>query len=84
MAEPFRYFSHSSDLGIEFHGTLEKAKASAENEIDEYRDCCNPGWPEEVDSVCYGAVIAVASEQVKREPGTDGPNDIGASDYVLL
>jgi hypothetical protein len=80
---PKPYFSFDPDSGLDFHETLEEAKDAAQRTIDEYRDCCDPSWSEDVEHVCYGIVVALASEVVLRAPSTDGPDDNGTSDYVL-
>ena len=78
-----RYFSYDPDSGIEFHKTCAEARAAAETCINEYMDACDPEWPEDVERVCFGIVLSTATEVVIREPETDGPNDIGVSDYEL-
>lgn len=77
------YFSHDPENGVQFHATLNEARSAAETCIDEYRDACDPEWPEDVERVCFGIVLSRATEVVIREPGTDGPKDIGSSDYEL-
>ena len=81
--EPREWFSYDPDRGLEFHKSESEARDAADRCIDEYRDCCDPGWPEEVEHVCIGIVTARVVEQMIREPGTNDADDIGAVDYEL-
>lgn len=54
-----------------FVATRKEAEALAQRAIDDWRDGCDPEWPEEVDDVCFGNVIGFANR-------VDGPT----VDYV--
>jgi hypothetical protein len=43
--------------GIEYCETQEQAIALAEQAIEHWREQCDPEWPDEVDSVCWGQVM---------------------------
>lgn len=51
-----RFFVNTGD-GVEYCDTQEEAIALAQKAIDEWRDCCDPEWPEEVENVCWGPVL---------------------------
>ena len=72
-----KFFSFSTDNGFLLHRTADEAKAEAEANIDYYRDGAFEGWPEEVDSVCWGEVKE-KSEQTEIRERPD------ACDYKLV
>lgn len=63
-----RYFVNTGD-GVDFYDSREKAIAAAQNAIDGWRDCCDPEWPEEVESVCWGPI---AGESIPQHRGAEG------------
>ena len=71
-----RFFSYSPDLGIEWHDTAEAAKASADEELKQYRkDAKFDGeWPAEVEDIRWGEV---------KERTAEVPHDEGGCDYTL-
>lgn len=62
-----RYFVNTGD-GVEYYDSLAEAETAAHNAIDGWRECCDPEWPEEVESVCYGKVLG-RSTQVPCQTG---------------
>ena len=62
-----RFFVDTGD-GFEYCDTQAEAIALAQKAIDNWRDCCNPDWPEEVDRVSWGCVLG-ESEPVEIENG---------------
>lgn len=56
------FFSYETDRGFETFKTAEEAISSAQGAIDDYQgDACD-GWPDEVDSVCWGVVMQEARQ----------------------
>lgn len=62
-----RYFVNTGD-GVEYYESLVEAETAAQNAIDGWRNCCDPEWPEEVESVCYGKVLG-QSEPMSVDDG---------------
>ena len=62
-----KYFSYSDDFGFELHSTREEAMRSVSVAIEEYRSEAQEGWPDGVDSVCWGVVnqVSVQSKSVE-------------------
>lgn len=54
------FFASVGD-GYEELNTAEEARASAQRAIDDWRDCCDPEWPEEVESVTWGEIREFAA-----------------------
>ena len=52
----------------------------AQKAIDDWRDCCDPEWPEEVESVCWGPVFG---ESTSNDVDDDHPRDARYTDYKL-
>lgn len=51
-----RFFVNTGE-GIYYYDTQEEAVAAAEQAIKDWKTCCDPEWPEEVEQVCWGAVL---------------------------
>jgi hypothetical protein len=51
-----RFFVDTGD-GIEYCETQDQAIALAERAIEHWREHCDPEWPDEVESVCWGQVM---------------------------
>ena len=67
-----KYFAYSNDCGIEFFGTEQEAIDWCNDEIQWYREQAGMDeWSDEVESVCYGKVIAKSSEQIIDEEHSD-------------
>lgn len=67
-----KYFAYSNDLGTEFFETEQEAIDWCEDEIQFYRDQAGlDEWSDEVESVCYGKIIAKSFEQVIDEEHSD-------------
>jgi hypothetical protein len=49
-------FFVDTGAGIEYCETQSQAIALAEQAIEHWREQCDPEWPDEVDSVCWGEV----------------------------
>lgn len=67
------WFSYSAEMGLKTHATEAEAMASAESELHEYREHADEGWPEGVESVCWGrlhgmAVLAKIDEMAADDP----------------
>ena len=58
-----KWFVNTGDI-FETVETKEEAQAAALKAIDDWRDCCDPDWPEEVRSVCFGPIFGHAAETV--------------------
>lgn len=61
------FFVNTGD-GVEYCKTREEAIALAQKAIDDWRDCCNSEWPEEVENVCWGEVLG-ESKMIDIEDG---------------
>lgn len=61
-----QYFVHTGD-GYEIYDTCEKAKQAAQDAIDAWRDCCDPGWPEEVANVFWGPIFGQSKPEDRGE-----------------
>lgn len=59
---------------FELVATREEAIRMAEDAIDDWRDCCDPEWPEEVANVCWGEVKGHCIEEVVSD--VDDPNQL--------
>ncbi|BCQ90370.1 TPA: hypothetical protein O5I88_000653 [Salmonella enterica] len=85
--KPIGYFAYDTDGGFTNHDTAERAQEEAQNAIEYFRENACDGWSDEVDSVCWGAIIQQA-EKVDERPVTS--EDKCAShiecycDYALL
>lgn len=80
-----KFFSASNE-GLDEHDTAEAAQNEAQSIIDMYREEAADGWPEEVDSVCWGVILGKAVEMpVKDAPFMAGilGSDMEPVDYVL-
>ena len=68
-----KYFAFSPDTGFELYETAEKAKAAAQESIDQYAADAVDGWSEEVESVYWGEIKqeSVMMNQRPSEPGSD-------------
>lgn len=80
-----KFFSASNE-GLDEHDTAEAAQSEAQSIIDMYREEAADGWPEEVDSVCWGVILGKAVERpVKDAPFMAGilGSDMEPVDYVL-
>lgn len=80
-----KFFSASNE-GLDEHDTAEAAQSEAQSIIDMYREEAADGWPEEVDSVCWGMILGKAVERpVKDAPFMGGiaGSDMEPVDYVL-
>ena len=80
-----KFFSASNE-GLDEHDTAEAAQNEAQSIIDMYREEAADGWPEEVDSVCWGVILGKAVERpVKDAPFMGGiaGSDMEPVDYVL-
>lgn len=81
------YFSYGTDAGYEEHPTAERARESAEADIDEYRGEACDGWSDEVDQVVWGVVIERSTQTGLRKRTDDDSCDSSIDeicDYVLL
>lgn len=84
---PVGYFAYDTDGGFTNHETAERAQKEAQDAIEYFRESACDGWSDEVDSVCWGAIIQQA-EKVDERPVTS--EDKCAShiecycDYALL
>lgn len=80
-----KFFSASNE-GLDEHDTAEAAQNEAQSIIDMHREEAADGWPEEVDSVCWGVILGKAVERpVKDAPFMAGilGSDMEPVDYVL-
>ena len=77
-----QYFAYSQDLGFELYATADEARAAAQKEIDAYRDCCDPEWPEEAQWIYWGKV---SERSIEKEIESEQPpiGCDGYADYVL-
>lgn len=50
-----RYFVNTGE-SVDFYDTAEQAINAAEKAIEDWRDCCDPDWPDEVENVCWGPI----------------------------
>ncbi|HEJ7283073.1 TPA: hypothetical protein SMF87_004525 [Serratia marcescens] len=71
---PEGYFAYSDDAGYEEFETAEEAKDRALAEIDLYREDAFDGWPDEIDSVCWGIIVQRAKGFDQQDIPTDDPN----------
>lgn len=81
------YFSYGTDAGYEEHATAEKARASAEADIDEYRGEACDGWSDEVDQVVWGVVIERSTQtglRKRTDEDSCDPSIADICDYALL
>lgn len=81
------YFSYGADAGYEEHSTAEKARESAEADIDEYRGEACDGWSDEVDQVVWGVVIERSTQtglRKRTDEDSCDPSIADICDYVLL
>ena len=53
------FFVNTGD-GFDFYNTEEEAIQAAQDAIDDWRDACDPEWPEEVENVCWGKVLGTS------------------------
>jgi hypothetical protein len=80
-----KFFSASNE-GLDEHDTAEAAQNEAQSIIDMYREEAADGWPEEVESVCWGVILGKAVERpVENAPFMAGilGSDMEPVDYVL-
>lgn len=61
-----RFFVSTGD-NLEYYETREEAKAAAEFAIAQWKDCCDPEWPEEVEAVCWGVILERAKGVITGE-----------------
>jgi len=62
-----QWFCFGGDV-IEYFDSEDEARGAAVKALEFYRDCCDPEWPEEVGSICWGKVHQVCREQVIEQP----------------
>ena len=74
-----KYFSYDSECGFELHNTVEDALRVAQGNINYYRSEASEGWPECVDSVCWGEI-----KQHAIEVDTTAEFGVESCDYLLL
>lgn len=55
-----QFFVNTGD-GIEVVNSRDEAIKLAQEAIDGWRDCCDPGWPEEVANVFWGEIHSTAT-----------------------
>ncbi len=77
-----KYFAFDPDNGLEEFDTIEEAKARAQTIIDEYRDCCDPEWPDEVQFISVGMILHTVKRVDIPVEEHDGMSD-NFCDYVL-
>lgn len=76
------FFAYCNELGFERHIDKEAAIADAQSRIDSCRENAEEGWPEEVESICWGVIVQQAAECNQQQPSED--NDwLGSVDYRL-
>lgn len=68
-AKPIGYFAYDTDGGFTNHDTAERAQKEAQDAIEYFRESACDGWSDEVDSVCWGAIMQQA-EKVDERPVT--------------
>ena len=76
-----KWFSYDHDDGFEIHAAEAEARERAEHRLSLYRDDAGDGWPEEVDSICYGRVGGRVVE-TERRPATEDDGIPGCDEYV--
>lgn len=59
---------------FELVATREEAIRMVEDAIDDWRDCCDPDWPEEVVNVCWGEVKGHCIEEITSD--ADDPDQL--------
>jgi hypothetical protein len=57
-----KFFSYDPCDDLSLHDTADAARAAAQNAIDIYREDASEGWAEDVERVCWGAVLEQATE----------------------
>ena len=72
-------FFVDTGCGIEIYQTAAKAQKAAEDAIDEWRNCCDPVWDEEVRNVCWGMILGWATE---IDVASDGPLPAGVDRLI--
>lgn len=73
------YFSYDEDAGVQFWATQERAIKECQDAIDAYREDVEDGWPDDVASVRWGAVLGRA---VKTDERPDGSCDYALTPYA--
>ena len=68
-----KFFSYSSETGLDFHSTAEEAKLAAQKIMDLCRECavCDGEWPEEAETIIWGEVKGSARVTPGRPEYTD-------------
>lgn len=56
-----KYFAYDNECGFELFDTADEAQSYAQDQIDGFREQAADGWPESVESVCWGEVKEQAS-----------------------
>lgn len=77
-----KYFSYDSECGFELFNTADEAQSYAQDMIDGFREEAAEGWPESVESVCWGEIKQQAQESTFNAGDEDDP-DKEYSDYHL-
>lgn len=81
------YFAYDTDGGFTNHDTAERAQKEAQDAIEYFRETACDGWSDEVDSVCWGAIIQQAEQTDLRQRTEEDkcePHIEEICDYVLL
>ncbi|MEM6050483.1 hypothetical protein AAH450_07850 [Erwinia sp. P7711] len=77
-----KYFAYDPETGFEIFETSEEASSHAQEAIDMYREEASEGWPESVESVCWGEVKQ-RSQESTFNAGDEDDLDKEYSDYHL-
>lgn len=84
---PAGYFAFDNDGGFTNHDTAESARKEAQEAIDYFRgDACD-GWPDGVNSVCWGVIMQQSTKTGERPVEEDdkcSSHIERVCDYVLL
>ena len=71
-----RFFTFSSMGEFKTHATEEKARAEAESDLDQCRDCsADGGWDETVTNICWGEIRQGVVQTVCRPRREDEPHE---------
>lgn len=77
-----KYFAYDNECGFELFSTAEEAEQHAQDQIDSFREQAAEGWPDAVESVCWGEVKQ-QSEMITLNAGDEVDIDKEYADYHL-
>ena len=78
-----KFFAFDDETGFDIYDTAAEAKQAAQQSINEWRDACDPNWPEQVQNVCWGEIIEESTEEETGQVQSEAQGGQDIVDYNL-